>query len=111
MGKPFQPGNPGGPGRPKGSRNKLSEAFLDALHQDFQAHGVNAIAQARAESPLGYVRMVAALLPQKVEVQQGDLSSLTDAELNARLNYQLASVIGLSESADASPPLCLPHVT
>ncbi len=82
MGKPFQVGNRGGPGRPKGSRNKLSETFLDALHQEFQAHGVDAIAQARAENPLGYVRMVAALLPQKLEVKQ-NVRDLTDDELLA----------------------------
>lgn len=60
---PFQPGNPGGPGRPKGSRNALSEAFLSALHDDFKTHDAAAIKAARAEGPLGYVRMVAGLLP------------------------------------------------
>jgi hypothetical protein len=67
----LQPGGPGGPGRPKGSRNALSESFLTALHADFQAHGVEAIAAARAENPLGYVRMVASLLPQKLQVESG----------------------------------------
>ena len=76
----FQAGNPGGPGRPRGSRNKLSEAFLDALYRDFQINGVAAIADARAESPLGYVRMIASLLPQKLEVERL-ATTVTDDEL------------------------------
>jgi hypothetical protein len=64
IGKPFQPGHPGGPGRKRGSRNQLAEAFLDALHKDFLDHGEAAIEAARVESPLGYVRMIAGLLPQ-----------------------------------------------
>ena len=83
MPKPsFQPGNPGGPGRPKGSRNKLSESFLEALYNDFQANGVATLELARLESPLGYVRMVAALLPQKVDVTRG-VADVTDDELLA----------------------------
>ncbi len=78
----FQPGNPGGPGRPKGSRNKLSEAFLEAVQADFQEHGAAAIEAARIESPLGYVHMIAGLLPQKLEVdQKRRLVDFTDAEL------------------------------
>lgn len=111
MGKPFQPGNPGGPGRPKGSRNKLSEAFLDALHADFGEHGADAIAQARMESPIGYVRMVAALLPHKHEVRQDDdVSSMTDAELNAEIRRYLPLTEVRGEQADVPLSLRLPHV-
>ena len=35
--KPGQSGNPAG--RPKGSRNRLGQAFLDALQADFEEHG------------------------------------------------------------------------
>jgi hypothetical protein len=34
---------PGNPGRPKGSRNKLGEAFIQALAEDFERHGAEAI--------------------------------------------------------------------
>ena len=78
----FKLGNPGGPGRPKGSRNKLSETFLDALHADFQANGAAAIEAARVESPLGYIRIVAGLLPQKVDVARGS-ADISDDELLA----------------------------
>ena len=41
-------GNSGG-GRPKGSRNKLGEQFLEALTQDFTEHGQQAIVACREE--------------------------------------------------------------
>jgi hypothetical protein len=82
IGRPFQPGHPGGPGRPRGNRNKLAEAFLEALHADFKANGAAAIEAARAESPLGYVRVVASLMPQKLEVNRV-AAQVSDDELLA----------------------------
>lgn len=70
----------GNPGRPKGSRNAIAESFLTALHKDFQANGAEAIRAARAESPLGYIKMVASLLPQKLEIEKSP-QSVTDEEL------------------------------
>lgn len=100
MTKLFERGNPGGPGRPKGSRNKLSETFLEALHLDFQAHGAAAIETARVESPLGYVRVVAGLLTQNVKVAHGS-DSLTDDEL-------LAIIRGGAEDTDAEDAEVIP---
>jgi hypothetical protein len=43
-GRPFEPGQSGNPaGRPKGARNKLSETFLQALADDFDANGKEVI--------------------------------------------------------------------
>ena len=39
----FLPGNSGFGGRPKGARSKLGEAFIQALHDDFEEFGVAAI--------------------------------------------------------------------
>jgi hypothetical protein len=47
-GKRFEPGNPG---RPKGSRNKLGEAFVEALHDDFETDGVAAISPCATATP------------------------------------------------------------
>ncbi len=61
----FKPGQSGNPkGREKGSRNKLSEAFLYALYKDFVKHGVRAIEAMRIESPGEYVRVIAGTLPK-----------------------------------------------
>ncbi len=79
VGRPFQPGNPG---RPKGTRNKLAETFFDALHNDFLQHGASAIVGAREESPLGYLKVVASVIPQKLEVEKVT-ASVTDDELLA----------------------------
>lgn len=85
----FQQGNKLG-GRPKGSRNKLGEAFIEALHDDFNEHGVAAIQTMRTEDPGGYVRVIAGLLPKEVKIETS--SDLTDEQLDERIR-QLATVL------------------
>ncbi len=63
----FRKGNKGGPGRPPGTRNKLSEDFVTALCEDFEANGVAAIKSAREESPAAYLRLVASLVPKELD--------------------------------------------
>jgi hypothetical protein len=62
----FKPGHPGGPGRPKGSKNKLSESFLQALAEDFEEHGKEAIETVCRESPGEYLRIIAGLMPKEL---------------------------------------------
>lgn len=64
----FAPGNPGGPGRPKGSRQKLSEAFIEALADDFEAHGVATVQKLRADRPDVYVGAIGKLMPKLMEL-------------------------------------------
>lgn len=78
----FISGNIGG-GRPKGARSKLSEAFLDALHDDFVEHGVEAIATVRMEKPDQYLKIIASILPKDLNVKTNDFSELSDEELDA----------------------------
>ncbi|CAA2139573.1 DUF5681 domain-containing protein [Hyphomicrobium sp. ghe19] len=56
-------------GRPKGSRNKLEEAFLKALYEDFKAGGVAAITACRADKPDVYLNVIAKVLPKQVDVK------------------------------------------
>jgi hypothetical protein len=61
-------GNNGGPGRQRGSRNKLSEAFLADVYESWQKHGAETLEQMRRDDPAAYVRLVANILPDKLEV-------------------------------------------
>jgi hypothetical protein len=68
----FKLGNPGGPGRPKGSRSKLSEAFLKALSDDFQEHGVKVIHKLRDDKPEVYIGSIVKLMPKLMELSGPD---------------------------------------
>jgi hypothetical protein len=61
-------GNSAG-GRPKGSRNKLCEAFIDNLYQDWQANGAETIARVREERPQDYLKIVASILAKDVNLR------------------------------------------
>lgn len=82
----FRPGQSGNPaGRPTGARNKLTEAFVSALQQDFEQHGVAAIARVRQEKPAHYLKVIASLVSREVTVNAADdRSDLSDDELMQR---------------------------
>jgi uncharacterized protein DUF5681 len=81
--KPGQSGNPAG--RPKGSRNALGEAFIEAMHADFEAHGVAAIVQVREEKPDQYLKVIASILPKDLNVNINQMDDLTDDQLIQRI--------------------------
>lgn len=71
----FAPGNPGGPGRPKGSRSKLSEAYLKALADDFEEYGLDTIVRLREERPDVYVGAIGKLMPKLMDIAvEGDVT-------------------------------------
>jgi hypothetical protein len=96
---PWEPGQSGNPaGRPKGSRNKLGEAFISALHDDFVEHGPETIARVRVEDPTQYVKVCASLLPKELRVSSD--VDLTDEQLNHRI-HQLAAALQLELGPEA----------
>ena len=81
-GIPFKKGNPG---RPKGARNKLGEAFIEALHESFQQHGPETIETVRTEKPDQYLKVIASLLPKEMNLNVNDqFSEMDDDELAER---------------------------
>lgn len=88
----FVTGNIGG-GRPKGARAKLGEAFIEALHEDFQEHGVAAIQVVRAEKPDAYLKVIASLLPKDVNLNINDqFGEMSDEELIERIRELDAAI-------------------
>ena len=64
----FQPGNPG---KPKGARHKMSALFVEAMSNDFEKHGVDAIARVRREDPSTYLKVIASLIPKEITGEDG----------------------------------------
>jgi hypothetical protein len=82
--KKGQSGNPAG--RPKGSRNKLGEAFLDRLCADFDEFGEDVIERVRNDHPSVYLRVVAKLLPAQLQVEvKSEVQQMTDEQLRKRI--------------------------
>src|SRR4051794_14484929 len=93
---------PGHGGRPKGSRNKLGEDFINALAEDFAKHGAAAIERVRLEKPDAYIKVVASLLPKDVNLNIRQLDDLTDEQLLARLQQVTALAKPLLAAMDES---------
>lgn len=104
--KPWPKGVSGNPaGRPKGNRNKLTEAFLEALSDDFDEHGAIAIKEARVKDPMGYVKTIASLCPRELDVKR-PIDEMTDEELAGAIDALrsfVASAAGQEPDGDGSP--------
>lgn len=102
--KPFQPGQSGNPGgKPAGARNRLTAHFLNALADDFEKYGRQAIIDAREKDPMGYVKSIGALMPKQIEQTQ-PLDDLSDAELIAGIALLRARLTGSAGAGEQSPP-------
>ena len=88
----FKVGNSGG-GRPKGSRNKLGEAFLDDLYADWKENGKEVINAVRADKPEVYMKVVASILPKDLNINVNKFEELSDEDLKDRLR-DLQSYLG-----------------
>ena len=86
----------GNPGRPKGSRNKLGEAFVQALHDSFLQHGPETIETVRTERPHEYLKVVASLLPKQVEIKESAFDGIGDEQL-AAIIVAAKSALGIAE--------------
>lgn len=101
---------PGNAGRPKGSRNRLREEFLAALHADFEQHGAAVIQSVRETKPDVYLKVVASILPAQIDVKVDPLEEMSDADLD-RYIRQLAAAVARLEQLEGTETetLTLPH--
>jgi len=103
----WKPGVSANPkGRPKGTRNKLSQQFLDDLWAHWQGHGPSAIAELCDTNPYGYVKVVADLLPKdiKLTVHAGErLERILEALEAATAPMIEATAVELGTGADPEP--------
>src|SRR5262245_31884747 len=76
-------------------RNKLGTAFLEALQQDFEQHGVEAIAECREKKPDKYVAICASLLPKEV-----DMALAVDIESRVELQSYVADYRLIKEALE-----------
>lgn len=99
-GKPTGPGKPpvehqfkaGNPGRPKGSRNKLGEAFIEDLLVSWEANGPDAIRRVIKDKPEQYLKVVASLMPKDLNVNVNQTESMTDEQLVERIRKLDATI-------------------
>jgi hypothetical protein len=92
----FEKGRQKTGGRAKGAKNRLSHAFLTALAEDFELHGIDALRITRIERPAEYIKIVAGLMPKELEIMDSRLTDLSDEELDvfiAKLRAQLRGAI------------------
>lgn len=95
IGRPFLPGQSGNPnGRPKGSRNKLTEAFLSDFLGAWNENGKAALLKVASEDPSTFVRVAASLMPKEMKIDHSVID-LTDEQLEFRAR-ELAAALGIS---------------
>jgi hypothetical protein len=92
--------NPGG--KPVGARNRITAHFLNALADHFAKHGKKAIELACEEDPVGYLKVIGALMPKQIEVTR-PLEGLTDDELSA-IAEQIRSALDSPGSGSGAQP-------
>ena len=92
---------PGQSGNPKGSRYKLSEAFIADLCRSWKAHGKKVIAKVVDEKADVYLRLVASVVSKDLESKSGGFDDLADAELAALI---VAARAALKASERAGSP-------
>jgi hypothetical protein len=87
-------------GRGIGSRNKLADAFIADVHDKWQLQGPAVLDETIKRKPWEFVKIVAGLMPQKLEITN-KFQSLPDAELADAL---ARAIKDLASGADGRSP-------
>lgn len=89
-------GNP----RPRGPQDSLAETLLPLLLDDFAEHGAEAIERVRQANPIAYLRIVAAVIPKHLTIDDDETKHMTDEELEARIK-ELDEQIAVARAYEA----------
>jgi len=102
----FLTGHNGGPGRPKGSRNKLAQQYIEDFYDVWQRKGMAALERVADECPAKFITAAAALIPQHFKVEHDHALTLSVPELEAKLLEIRAKLL----DSDIDPALLGPPV-
>ena|SRR5579862_9857419 len=67
--RPWKPGQSGNPAGRAANRVALETDFVEALRQDFRAHGASAIERCRKRHVPAYLAVIARLIPREISVE------------------------------------------
>jgi hypothetical protein len=101
--KSFLPESAPRNGRMKGSRNKLGADFLYALQREFEQYGESVVRRARCDDAIGFLKVIASVLPKELEITDSRLRELSDAELDSVIGFirgRLAGSVAKSDSGE-----------
>lgn len=88
--KPFKKGEGG---RPKGSKNKLTDAFWNDFAGAWKKHGAAALETVATTQPDVFLKVAASVMPKEVTIEKMD--GLSNEQLERRIE-QLASALGFA---------------
>jgi hypothetical protein len=100
-----QSGNPAG--RPRGSRHKLSEAFIAGLCADWIAHGGPLLAQVRKLRPDVYLKVISSMLPKELESNPSPFDRFSDQELEEMIEL-VQKALDMAKQGEEAPALPQP---
>ena len=89
-------------GRPIGARNRITNALLTKLADDFDMHGDAVIKIARIEKPVEYLKIVASLLPKELAINDAKVGDMSEEEI-AGLLEMVRELRAKTAQAQAEP--------
>jgi hypothetical protein len=84
-------------GESPSTRDKLSNAFVEALEKDWAEHGSEVIQQIRLENPVKYGELIARLVP--MDANPVSASDFSQAQSMQDIGRGLLKQVGLHEDA------------
>lgn len=95
----------GGAGRPIGARNKLGEAFVHDLYENWRQFGSATIEQVRQEKPDAYLRVIAQVIPKQIELAGAtSMDEMSDEDLIGFLVGLRSAIARSRGKADSLDP-------